>query len=153
MGTEIERKYLVRGTEYRALAPGVACRQGYLCTDPAHVVRLRIIGDRALLTIKGPTEGATRAEFEYAIPLGDARELLAMCEMPLIEKTRYTVPHAGLAWEVDEFHGANAGLVVAECELQAEDQPVDKPEWVGEEVTGDARYFNSSLATRPYTTW
>ncbi len=153
MGTEIERKYLVRGDAYRALAAGVECRQGYLCTDPARVVRVRLIGDRAFLTVKGPSAGATRAEFEYAIPPEDARALLDLCERPLIEKTRYVVPHGGLVWEVDEFHGANAGLVVAECELQAEDQAVDKPEWVGEEVTGDARYFNSSLVARPFATW
>lgn len=153
MGVEIERKYLVRGDAYRALAPGVACRQGYLCTDPARVVRVRLLGDRAFLTIKGPTAGATRAEFEYAIPPADARELLDLCEAPLVEKMRYAVPFAGLVWEVDEFHGANAGLVVAECELQSEDQPVDKPDWVGEEITGDARYFNSSLVARPFTTW
>lgn len=153
MGIEIERKFLVRGDAYRALAPGMACRQGYLCTDPARVVRVRVLGDRAFLTIKGAAAGASRAEFEYAIPPGDARELLNLCERTLIEKTRYTVPHGGLVWEIDEFHGANAGLVVAECELQAEDQRVDRPDWVGEEVTGDARYFNSNLVARPFTTW
>lgn len=153
MGIEIERKYLVRSDAYRSLAPGVECRQGYLCAAPERTVRVRVLGERAFLTIKGPTAGATRAEFEYAIPPDDARQLLGLCERPLIEKTRYAVPHGGLVWEVDEFHGANQGLVVAECELQAEDQAVDKPEWVGEEVTGDARYFNSSLVARPFTTW
>ena len=153
MGTEIERKYLVRNDAYRALATGVPCRQGYLCTVPGRVVRVRLMGERAFLTVKGPTMGATRAEFEYEIPPDDARQLLALCEPPLIEKTRYVVPHRGLVWEVDEFHGANQGLVVAECELRSGDQAVDKPDWVGEEVTGDVRYFNSSLVARPFTSW
>jgi adenylate cyclase len=120
---------------------------------PERTVRVRLLGERAFLTVKGPTAGASRAEFEYAIPPDDARAMLDLCEKPLIEKTRYVVPHGGLVWEIDEFHGANAGLVVAECELASEDQPLDKPDWVGEEVTGDARYYNSSLVARPFSTW
>ncbi len=153
MGKEIERKYLVRSDAYKALAPGTLFRQGYLNSAKERVVRVRTMGDKAALTIKGVTVGATRAEFEYEIPLDDARQLLAMCEQPLVEKTRYKVPHGGLVWEIDEFHGANQGLTVAECELQSEDQAVDKPEWVGDEVTGDPRYFNSNLIARPFSTW
>lgn len=153
MSTEIERKFLVAGNAYRALGPGTLLRQGYLSSDPARVVRVRTTGDEAALTIKGPSVGATRAEFEYAIPLGDAHQLLELCEQPLIEKTRYTVPVGGLAWEIDEFHGANEGLVVAECELESEAQEVPKPDWVGVEVTGDPSYFNSNLVAHPFTKW
>jgi CYTH domain-containing protein len=99
------------------------------------------------------SHGATRAEFEYAIPLDDAQQLLALCDGPLIEKTRYVVPYQGTTWEVDEFWGDNAGLVVAEVELQSEDQPFACPPWLGAEVTQDARYYNSSLASVPYGQW
>lgn len=153
MGIEIERKYLVTGDGYRALGPGVPYRQGYLCTDPGRVVRVRTMGQRAVLTVKGLPVGAVRPEFEYPIPLDDALALLDLCLRPLIEKTRYTVHATGLVWEVDEFHGANEGLVVAECELATEDQPVVRPAWVGREVTADPRYSNSSLVARPFSTW
>ncbi|MFN2370316.1 MAG: CYTH domain-containing protein, partial [Candidatus Krumholzibacteriia bacterium] len=132
MGIEIERKYLVTGDAWRALGPGVPYRQGYLCTDRERVVRVRTMGQRAALTVKGLPVGATRPEFEYPIPVDDARRLLELCLQPIIEKTRYTVQAAGRTWEVDEFHGANAGLVVAECELEAADQPLRLPAWVGE---------------------
>jgi adenylate cyclase len=153
MGKEIERKYLVSGDGYKALAEGVLFRQGYLNSAKERVVRVRTMGPKAALTIKGITVGATRAEFEYDIPLEDARQLLELCEQPLIEKTRYKIPVDGLVWEIDEFHGANEGLTVAECELESEDQQVAKPDWVGDEVTGDPRYFNSNLIANPYTTW
>jgi len=153
MGKEIERKYLVAGESYKALGQGILFRQGYLNSTKERVVRVRTMGDKAALTIKGITVGATRAEFEYDIPLDDARQLLDLCEQPLIEKTRYKIPFGGLVWEIDEFHGVNQGLTVAECELQSEDQIVSKPEWVGQEVTGDPRYFNSNLITRPFTKW
>ena len=153
MGREIERKFLVLGDEYRALGRGVPYRQGYLCTDPRRVVRVRTMGEAAALTVKGLRSGAARPEFEYAIPLEDARQLLQLCLPPLIEKTRYTVEVAGLVWEVDEFHGGNAGLVVAECELQSENQVFSKPGWVGEDVTDDPRYANSNLVAEPYSTW
>ncbi|HPF69730.1 MAG TPA: CYTH domain-containing protein [Candidatus Krumholzibacteria bacterium] len=153
MGKEIERKYLVLGDGFKSGAEGVLFRQGYLSSAKERVVRVRTMGPKAALTIKGITVGATRAEFEYEIPLDDARSLLDMCEQPLIEKTRYKVPFGGLTWEIDEFHGANAGLTVAECELESEDQAVTRPDWVGEEVTGDPRYFNSNLIANPYTTW
>lgn len=153
MGKEIERKYLVKSDAYKALGPGTLFRQGYLNSQKERVVRVRTMGDKAALTIKGVTVGATRAEFEYEIPLADARQLLDLCEQPLVEKTRYKVPFGGLVWEIDEFHGANEGLTVAECELESEGQAVTRPDWVGEEVTGDPRYFNSNLITRPFTTW
>jgi len=153
MGKEIERKFLIKGDAWREGAEGVLFRQGYLNSAKERVVRARTMGDKAALTIKGITTGATRLEFEYEIPLDEAGQLLELCEKPLIEKTRYKIPHAGLVWEVDEFHGANEGLTVAECELESEDQVIDKPAWVGEEVTGDPRYFNSNLIANPYSTW
>ncbi len=153
MGTEIERKFLVTGEAWKVPGPGVRFRQGYLSSDPWRVVRVRIAGDTAALTVKGRSVGSRRAEFEYGIPLEDARQLLEICEQPLIEKTRYRVPVGNLVWEIDEFHGANQGLAVAECELESEDQDVPKPDWVGQEVTSDPRYFNSNLVAYPFTTW
>lgn len=154
MGVEIERKFLVAGEGWRQMATTRTCfSQGYLSRDPARTVRVRIAGDVAFLTIKGATRGATRAEFEYAIPPADARQLLAMSDGPVVEKVRHLCPHAGMTWEVDEFLGANAGLVVAEIELQSESQSFDRPSWLGEEVTGDARYVNANLAVRPFTSW
>ena len=152
MAVEIERKFLVRGDAWR-MGPGVLLCQGYLSRDKARTVRVRIAGDEAFLTIKGQSVGATRLEFEYPIPLDDAKALLALCDGPLVEKTRYHVVHEGTTWEVDAFAGANAGLVVAEVELQYEDQPFARPEWLGEEVTHDVRYFNSNLASHPYGGW
>lgn len=153
MGKEIERKYLVKGDAWRELADGTKYRQGYLNSAKERVVRARTMGPKAALTIKGITQGATRLEFEYDIPFDEANELLELCEQPLIEKTRYKIPFGGLIWEIDEFHGVNDGLIVAECELESEDQKIDKPDWVAEEVTGDPRYFNSNLITHPYSTW
>lgn len=154
MGIEIERKFLVAGEGWRRMATTrTSFSQGYLSRDPARTVRVRIAGDAAFLTIKGATRGATRAEFEYGIPPADARQLLAMSDGPVVEKIRHLCPHAGMTWEVDEFLGANAGLVVAEIELQSEDQAFDRPSWLGEEVTGDARYVNANLAVRPFTSW
>jgi len=152
MGTEIERKFLVNGDEWRK-GQSTPFRQGYLNRDKARTVRVRIAGEQAFLTIKGVSVGAARAEFEYEIPVADAEQLLLLCDGPLIEKTRYIVPHAGMIWEVDEFHGANSGLVVAELELQSENQQFDKPAWVDLEVTEDNRYYNSSLAVHPYSAW
>ncbi len=153
MGREIERKFLVQGQEWKQLARGTAMRQGYLSTDPERVVRVRVEGDAAALTIKGKSAGAVRGEWEYAIPKADAEELLALCLRPLIEKSRYRIDHAGMLWEVDEFYGDNAGLVVAEIELQSEDQQFDRPHWVAAEVTHDARYYNSNLLRHPYKDW
>lgn len=152
MAIEIERKFLVIGDAWRD-APPVFYSQGYLNRDKARTVRVRIAGEEAFLTIKGTSVGARRAEFEYPIPLWDARELLALCEQPLIEKNRRKILHEGFIWEVDEFLGENLGLVVAEIELPAEDAAFTKPDWVGAEVTDDARYFNSNLSRTPFTRW
>ena len=153
MGKEIERKYLVRGEAWRKLAQGVRYRQGYLSTVKERTVRVRTVDDRGYLTVKGVTVGATRKEFEYDIPRADAASLLEMCEQPLVEKVRYKIPFGGLTWEVDEFEGANQGLVVAECELSSEDQRIELPPWIGEEVTADPRYFNSNLIAHPFSKW
>lgn len=153
MGKEIERKFLVVGEVWKKPGEGTLFRQGYLNTQKERVVRARTMGGRAALTIKGITTGATRLEFEYDIPLDDCNQLLDLCEQPLIEKTRYEVPYRGLVWEVDVFHGLNEGLVVAECELESEDRAIDKPEWVGKEVTSDPRYYNANLIAEPYSTW
>ncbi len=154
MAKEIERKFLVEGESWRALADGVAYRQGYLSTVKERTVRVRTIGDDGYLTIKGITVGATRSEFEYPIPAADANEMLdELCEKPIIEKNRYKIPQGDITWEVDEFFGVNDGLIVAEVELQSEDQSFDKPDWVGDEVTGDPRYYNANLIAKPFTTW
>jgi adenylate cyclase len=153
VGVEIERKFLPSSDGWRALGEPLLLRQGYLSSDPARVVRVRVEGDQAYLTIKGSSVGATRGEWEYPIPLFDADELLALCGQPLVEKYRRKIEFAGNVWEVDEFLGANLGLVVAEIELAAEDQQFERPEWIGVEVTDDARYFNSALARHPYSAW
>jgi CYTH domain-containing protein len=152
MGIEIERKFLTKGDEWRQV-PGEQMAQGYLNSDKLRTVRVRIAGDKAFLTIKGPSTGATRAEFEYPIPIIDAQQLLALCQGPIIQKIRHRVTYEGFTWEVDEFFGDNAGLVVAEIELASEDQQFLKPDWVGEEVSDDPKYFNSNLAQNPYSTW
>ncbi len=154
MSVEIERKFLVRDDRWKALGQGVLLRQGYLSSHPDRIVRVRIEGDAALLTIKGRSVGATRGEWEYPIPLADARVFLdSLCERPIIEKYRSRIRFEGMVWEVDEFLGENAGLVVAEIELEREDQPFVKPEWIGEEVTQDTRYFNANLLRHPYRAW
>jgi adenylate cyclase len=149
---EIERKFLVRGDAWRK-GRGVLLRQGYLSTVPERTVRVRLEGRRGTITVKGLSRGAVRTEFEYPLPAKDARELLAMCEPPLLEKTRRRVRFGGRVWDVDEFHGDNAGLVVAEVELPRADAKVKLPPWAGVEVTGDPRYYNSNLARAPYRTW
>jgi CYTH domain-containing protein len=136
------------------LAKGTAYRQGYLSSAKERTVRIRTIGDSAFLTIKGLTVGATRSEYEYEIPLADCNAMLdALAEKPIIDKKRYKVPLEGLTWEIDEFFGDNTGLIVAEVELESEGQTFRKPEWVGEEVTADPRYFNSNLIKHPYSKW
>lgn len=154
MNKEIERKFLVedQGNESWRQAEYSEIRQGYLSIDKERTVRVRIVGDAAYLTIKGITERATRAEYEYPIPVAHAREMLdGLCLRPLIEKRRYRVEYGGLVWEVDEFFGGNDGLIVAEVELENERQVFDKPPWAGEEVTDDARYYNANLVNNPYT--
>ena len=153
MSTEIERKFLVDTEQWAPRDAGTVFRQGYLSSHPERVVRVRLEGDRAKLTIKGPTRGVTRMEVEYDIPREDAERLLDVCERPLIEKTRHVEEHAGLTWEIDVFHGANAGLVVAEVELMSEDQAVTKPAWATREVSDDPRYFNANLIHEPYSSW
>ncbi len=154
MGKEIERKFLVTGDAWRSLAEGTSYRQGYLNSAKERTVRVRTIGDKAFLTVKGLTVGATRSEYEYEIPPAECNAMLdTLAEKPIIDKKRYKIPYGGLTWEVDEFFGENAGLIVAEVELESEDQAFKKPEWVGEEVTGDPRYFNSNLIKHPYTRW
>lgn len=155
MGVEIERKFLVRGEGWRHVGEGLHIVQGYLPTSSAEVaVRVRLVDEGAWLTMKGPSHGARRAEFEYEIPWADAREILAeLCIQPPIDKTRHRIEHAGRTWEIDEFQGENRGLVLAEVELDDETASLDLPGWVGDEVTGDPRYSNAYLASRPFTTW
>jgi adenylate cyclase len=153
MGIEIERKFLPKGEAWRGAidGPGALVRQGYLSSASHCTVRVRVKGERAWMTVKGISIGASRAEYEYPIPLEDATAMLdSLCEKPLIEKTRYVVRQDGVAFEIDEFHGANAGLVVIEVELASEDQAIRLPDWIGEEVTGDVRYRNSHLVRHPY---
>ena len=152
MGIEIERKFLVSDDGWRQGA-GVAYAQGYLNRDPARTVRVRIAGDKAYVTVKGVSKGATRAEFEYGIPVADAAQLLELSDGPVVKKVRRVVEHEGSRWEVDEFEGDNAGLVVAEIEFASEDQAFAKPAWLGREVTDDPRYYNSNLAAHPYSQW
>ncbi len=153
MGREIERKFLLVNDSWRDGAVGVNMAQGYLTRDPDRTVRVRIGGENAWLTVKGRSEGISRAEFEYEIPLADAKELLGLCLPAVVEKTRYAVGFAGNVWEIDVFHGANSGLVVAEVELAGEEDVPQLPSWVGAEVSDDPRYFNSALAVTPYANW
>ena len=153
MAAEIERKFLVAEDSWRDGTAGVRIAQGYLSQDPDRAVRVRIAGENAWLTIKGRTEGITRAEFEYPIPLDEARVLLGMCLPSVIDKTRYEVLYAEHVWEIDVFHGDNEGLIVAEVELADESASPELPPWIGTEVSADARYFNSCLAVQPYATW
>lgn len=154
MSMEIERKFLVRGDAWRTLGEPVLIRQGYLSSQPERVVRVRIEGTRAMLTIKGKAQGIRRSEWEYEIPLEEAGTMLdALCERPLIEKTRTRITYQGMVWEVDAFLGDNEGLVVAEIELESESQAFARPDWVGLEVSADPRYFNTSLLKHPFRSW
>ncbi len=155
MGREIERKFLVAGEAWRSAAvKSLRMEQGYLAESDKASVRIRVAGDDARLNIKGGGLVAARPEFEYPVPLEDGRELLeTLCRKPTIAKTRHWVPHDGREWEVDEFHGANAGLVVAEIELEAEDAEFERPDWAGAEVTHLHRYYNVRLVDHPYSQW
>lgn len=154
MAVEIERKFLVNGENWQSLGRATVLRQGYILADHGRTVRVRVAGDRGYLTLKGPSSGLSRAEYEYDIPLTDAEEMLRLlCLAPIIEKTRYTIPMEDVVWEVDEFFGENAGLILAEVELISETQAIALPEWIGEEVSGDPRYFNSFLTKHPYSQW
>jgi len=154
VGIEIERKFLVVADDWKTLAKPVFMRQGYLSSQPDRVVRVRVEDDAAVLTIKGKADGIARGEWEYPIPLADARALLdGLCEQPLIEKNRYRIALGDLVWEVDEFSGDNAGLVVAEVELSAVDEVFVKPTWCGEDVSHDHRYANANLIKHPFKFW
>ena len=154
MPREIERKFLVTSDAWRALAHRrQRMSQGYIANHERVSVRVRIAGDESRLNIKSGGLVASRLEYEYAIPLADARELLALAAGPLIDKTRHFVAHGGFEWEVDEFHGASSGLVVAEIELEREDQEFPRPAWIGSEVTRFKRYYNVCLVDYPYSAW
>jgi len=153
MTQEIERKFLVLGDAWRT-EDGIRIRQGYLHNDANGTVRVRTKGERAYLTVKGELTGITRTEFEYEIPLEDANQILdELCQRPLIEKIRHEVHMDGFTWEIDKFLDENAGLVVAEIELEDETQEFPKPDWLGEEVSQDARYLNANLVKYPYSKW
>ncbi len=152
MAVEIERKFLVK-EGWRPKDRGITVRQGYLPQAGALLVRVRRQDQRGFLTLKGRTEGIRRAEFEYEIPAADADALLAFCAPPLIEKVRYLERVGDHTWEIDVFEGANQGLIVAEIELAAEDEAFSRPDWLGQEVSEDARYYNSNLSRNPYSTW
>lgn len=154
MATEIERKFLVKSDEWRSLTTGTIYRQGYLSAKKGCTVRVRLAGNQGYLTIKGLAKGVSRAEYEYPIPAKDAQELLDnLCDRPLIEKTRYKIEYAGLIWEVDEFVGENQGLIIAEVELPDENYSFERPDWIGQEVSDDPRYYNVNLVQHPYSQW
>jgi len=155
MAQEIERKFLVKGDFKAEARKATRITQGYLSSVPERTVRVRIKGEKGFITIKGigSASGASRYEWEKEIPVAEVDELLLICEPGVIDKTRYEVARGKHIFEVDEFYGENDGLVVAEVELSSEDEAFDKPAWLGEEVTGDARYFNSMLMKNPYTKW
>lgn len=155
MAQEIERKFLVRGDFKAFSTKETRITQGYLSSVPERTVRVRIKGEKGFITIKGKgnASGASRYEWEKEIPVQEVRELLEICEPGVIDKTRYHVKFDGFTWEVDEFYGDNEGLIVAEIELPSEDTEFDKPDWLGREVTGDVRYYNSMLMKNPYKNW
>ena len=155
MGSEIERKFLLRNDEWREeVRDSVRLVQGYLARGPQSAVRIRVKGDKAELNVKHTLDGIERLEFEYQIPLQDAQEMLEKVALrPLIDKTRHHVEHGGHLWEIDEFYGDNAGLIVAEIELESTDESFDMPQWLGDEVSHDPRYYNSNLSELPFNRW
>lgn len=153
---EIERKFLVRNDSWRIRASaGTFYRQAYLSVEKRRAVRIRVAGGRGFISVKSQEEGRiARLEFEYEIPLRDAEEMIeSLCDLAPVDKTRYKVEEAGMTWEIDVFQGANEGLVVAEIELESEDQPFRLPDWAGEEVTRDERYLNVNLYLHPFREW
>ncbi|MBK8036292.1 MAG: CYTH domain-containing protein [Verrucomicrobiaceae bacterium] len=154
MPAEIERKFLLASEGWRnAITQSLRITQGYLSRDPERTVRVRISGEQAWMTIKGKTEGISRSEIEFPLPVETAQELIPLCFHPLIDKTRHIVLHDGSRWEIDEFHGANAGLIIAEIELPSEETAFARPAWLGDEVSHDFRYTNASLSERPFSQW
>jgi len=154
MAIEIERKFLVTNNSWQEGAEGTAYKQGYILNSVTNTVRVRVAGNKGILTIKGQANDLTRPEYEYEIPLNDAEEMLSsLCAKPLIEKTRYKLTVANHVWDVDVFHADNQGLVIAEIELSYEQEAFNKPDWLGQEVTGDERYFNAYLVRHPYSSW
>jgi len=153
MPVEIERKFLVTSDDWRAGSVSTPVVQGYLSRDPDRIVRVRLCGDQAFMTVKGRSAGITRAEIEFPVPMETGRDLLALCLAPTIQKTRHQVTVGSHIWEVDEFHGASAGLVVAEIELGSEDEVFLRPSWIGLEVSYDHRYTNSHLSEHPFSSW
>lgn len=153
MAIETERKFLVSGDGFRAGRP-VRILQGYICSSAERVVRVRVKGDSAFLTIKDATVGFSRHEFEYEIPVDDARQMLqSVCIQPVIDKTRWVLDYGGYTWEVDEFHADNEGLIVAEIELEHSDADFPHPDWLAGEVTGIERYYNACLFSYPFSRW
>ncbi|HPJ66850.1 MAG TPA: CYTH domain-containing protein [Desulfobacteraceae bacterium] len=154
MNMEIERKFLVEGDSWRITSKGLFYRQGYLSLIKERIVRVRTVGQKGFLTIKGPARGISRLEYEYEIPLEEAEGMLEhLCERPIIEKYRHRIEYDGIIWEVDEFLGENAGLILAEVELEDEKDMPSLPEWIGREVSYDQRYFNANLVKVPYKYW
>ena len=155
MGQEIERKFLVNHSKWKQLSKpeGEQYRQGYLLTDPNKTIRVRQAGSKGFLTVKGPSIGAKRLEYEYEIPFKEAEELLSHFSVSELSKIRYKLPIGNKVWEVDEFLGDSTGLIVAEIELESEDEEFDVPDWIGEEVTNKPEYYNSNLTTNPYKNW
>jgi len=155
MAQEIERKFLVKGEFKQFAAKQTRITQGYLSSIPERTVRVRVKGDKGFITIKGigNAAGASRYEWEKEIPVAEVSELLKICEPGVIDKTRYNIPVGNFIFEVDEFYGENEGLVVAEVELKSEADVFEKPEWLGAEVTGDVKYYNSMLMKNPFTKW
>lgn len=153
---ETERKFLVRNASYKTQSVGMTrMTQGYICRDSGKTVRIRIAGEHAWITIKGASSanGTSRYEWEEEIPSNEAEELMKLCSDGIIDKTRHIVMYEGHKFEIDEFHGNNSGLTIAEIELENEAEPFGKPEWLGEEVTGDCRYYNSMLVSHPFSEW
>jgi adenylate cyclase len=150
---EIERKFLIKTELWQPSTKGVEIKQGYLSVDPERVVRVRVADEKAFLTIKGKSEGIVRTELEYEIPKNEAEVLMKMCLDFPIEKTRFKEKIGELVWEIDVFKGENKGLIVAEVELEDEHQNVELPDWIGEEVSSDSRYYNAWLSKNPYSKW
>lgn len=154
MGLEIEKKFLIKNDNWKEIVlEQKEISQGYLSASPNRTVRVRIMGKVGFLTIKSKSKGSVRSEFEYEIPLDDAKELMELCEKPILAKTRHWVKHENHTWEIDVFEKENKGLVVAEIELTREDESFLIPDWIGKEVTEETKYYNSQLIENPYSNW